>query len=404
MAKKPSPNKAHATYSASGAARWLGCPGSIKLSESAPEQPESPYAAEGTEAHTCLEFILKNGMKKPDAVKRLALKKYSADMVNHAIAAAEWIWGYAPEGSEILCETVVDSSPFCGEGQFGTVDCAVVDEFSTLTVIDYKYGFNLVDPAGDNGLGNPQLVYYALGISHQYDHNFEKVSLVVIQPRAYTESGETVRIHTMSVDELLLWGDTFKNGVYLSEQPEAPLAAGTWCKYCPATVICPAIKDRSMEAAKIAFSDELGLIRVPDPKLIQVPNLSTILNACDRLEDWIEKVREHAVHVLRRGEHIEGFKLVDKRSTRRWKDEAKVAKAAAAEFGEVAFSEPELLSPAQLEKTVKKHLGINADRFAKWMAKNTTNESSGTTLVRDTDKRPAVNSIATIFTEVDTYE
>lgn len=393
--KKTSEVKDHATYSASGAERWLNCPGSIKLAALAPEQPDSPYAIEGTEAHACLEFILKNRANFSAALKTAA-KKWDSDMVEHAKSAAETILGWLGDtaGGELLVETRVDSTPFLGvEGQFGTLDVAIAQEFGRLRIIDYKYGAgHAVDPAGADGKGNPQLCYYGLGVSHLFDHNFSEVELIIIQPRAYHESGETVRSFTMPIDDLLTWRDTFKKGVGETLKSIPYLQAGSWCRYCAAATQCPELKDLSFKRAQIVFDDGKGLQSVPEPRMITLPNLSTILDACDRLEDWIGRVREHAVHVLERGSEIEGFKLVAKRGIRKWTDEETIGAEAKRKFGDVAFTAPKLLSPAQLEKTARTTPGID-----EWVSARVTAESSGTTLVRATDKRQAVRTIENIF-------
>ncbi len=379
--------KAHATYSASGAERWLSCPGSIKLSERAPPQPESPYALEGTRAHKCLEAILKRNDYGFD---------YPKEMHEHAVKASEWIEDYRDRlpGSVLFTEQKVDSSPFTCDGQFGTLDAAIVQEFGKLVVIDYKYGAGVaVDPEGADGRGNPQLVYYALALSHQYGHNFAEVELVVIQPRAYHESGNTTRTFSMSMDELLRWEDIFLDGVFETNLRDPALIPGKWCRWCPAAVICPELKDKSLKEAKIVFDDDNGLQSMPAPDKIKIPGLAKMLDACDRLEEWIGKVREHAFHQLESGHDVKGWKLVQKRPTRKWRDGELARRSAAAEFGPKAFTDPELLSPAQLEQTPL----ATRKGFIEWFGKHVISESSGLTMARDDDKRDAVRSVDEVF-------
>lgn len=394
---KTSEVKEHATYSASGAERWINCPGSIKLSEHAPEQRESEYAKEGTEAHACLEFLLKNHTNLAAAVKT-ARKKWDGEMVDHALPAVEQILGWvaASPGAELLCETRVDSSPFLGvPGQFGTLDVSVVQEFGRLRVIDYKYGAGYaVEPEGADGHGNPQLVYYALAILYLYEFNFSEVELIVIQPRAYHESGNTTRSVVLPVEEIKNWENLFRHKVKETLLPKPYTEAGPWCKWCPAATICPELKTKALKQAQIVFDDETGIQSMPEPKMVLVPELSTILDACDRLEDWIGKVREHAVHVLERGGNIKGFKLVAKRGIRKWLDEDTIGAEARKRFGTLAFTDPKLLSPAQLEKAARTAPGID-----EWVQARTSSESSGTTLVRESDKRPAVRPLDEVFAE-----
>jgi len=393
---KTSEEKDHAEFSASGSERWLNCPGSIALSESAPEQKESPYAAEGTKAHACLEFLLKNRANAAAALKTAKKNaEWNAEMIGHALDAIAWIEERhaAMPGAVLLSETKVDSSPFTCADQFGTLDVSIAHEFGRLIIIDYKYGAGVArSPEGDDGKGDSQLVYYALGISHQYHHNFSEVELVIIQPRAYHPSGEKYRSHLMGMNTLLAWEDVFLKGVKEAQKPKAPFKSGSWCRWCAAATICPQLKNKAMKDAQIVFSDLGGIESVPEPKSIQIPNLSVMLQAADRLEDWISKVREHAVHVLERGEKVPGFKLVAKKSPRRWTNADRISVEAKKEFGALAFSEPELLSPAQLEKAAKGRKDLD-----KWVEARTTNESSGTTLVAESDKRPAITPVQEVF-------
>jgi hypothetical protein len=390
--------KAHAEFSASGAHRWLSCPGSIDLSKQAPELPESPYALEGTQAHACLEFLLKNRDSWSRSVKALR-KQASAEMVEHVVDAALWIldrYKKAPEGAELLIETRVDASPFTCEGQFGTLDAAIVEEFGRLTVIDFKYGAGVpVDPEGEGGRGNPQLVYYALALSHQYGHWFSDVELIVIQPRAYHHSGNTTRSVVLSIDELLAWGPVFKKGVKACKKLFKPLNTGPWCRWCPASVICPKLKEEAFKEAQIVFSDESGVESAPEPRLQTLPNLSVMLDACDKLEHWISKVREHAFYLAERGHKIDGWKIVPRRAQRKWANTEKTADEAWKAFGDKAFSEPELLSPAQLEKVLK------GAHMHQWIEERIVRKSSGVTLVKESDKRLPVESVHDVFDVID---
>lgn len=381
--------KAHAKLGASNSKRWLECPGSIALSEKAPPPRESGYAKEGTEAHEVFEFLLKN-RENIFKANNVALKTRDPDMVKHAFNAVEYILRRAPEGAEILCETKVDLT-FVAPGMFGTVDAAIVDLFGRLVVLDYKYGAGvLVEPEE-----NSQMVYYALGIAHRYDFNFSEVEVVVIQPRAYHESGETTRSWVFSIDELKEWEEKFREGAKRTEDPFAELRAGDHCKFCPAQILCPEISNKALERAKIVFDDVRGVESMPAPRSVTPDALGVLLDAAGKIETWIEEVRAHALHLAERGAKIPGWKLVDKRSTRKWTDAGGIYMRAKKIFGDEAFTRPELLSPAQLEKTFS---GAFVEKF---IAENTTTKSSGVTLVPASDKRAEKNSIEAAFSVVD---
>lgn len=388
--KKTSEEKAHATYSASGSARWLNCPGSIKLCESAPESPDSEYALEGTKAHACLEFLLKNRAKL-QAAKKVALKTYPLEMVEYALDAVDWITTEAGY-DEILCETRVDATPFTCAGQFGTLDAAIVRDFDRLTVIDYKYGAGIaVDPEFE-GDCNPQLAYYALGISHEFSHNFTEVELVIIQPRAYHESGETTRSAVFTMDQLLAWDTKFREGVERTKKDDAPYCAGSWCKFCPAAFMCPELKENAMREAQIVFADDT-IESLPETRLMNLPDMGRLLDAAEKLEGFIKAARERALYILNQGGEIPGWKLVDKRAIRKWRDENYAGIMAHGKtWADDAF-ETKLRSPAQLEKRICTK-GIWSRETNGFIEEHVTCESSGTTLAPESDKRPAVKILS----------
>lgn len=393
--------KLHAKFSASGADRWLNCAGSTQLAEKAPPQKDSVYSAEGTQAHTCLETFLKNPKKSSAKIRKMLLGANPEEMVDHCLEAANEIWAIHESvgGSELLSETEVRLD-FVQDEMWGTTDAAVVEHFGRLRVIDFKYGAGIaVDPEH-----NPQMIYYGLGIAHLYDYNFADVELTVIQPRAEHHSGKTTRSWVLSIDELKAWGEKFKAGVDAAEDILAEFTPGDWCRFCPGKSICPAVSDLALMRAEIDFrpTEPAGELKLPLPAIPAIPLLGRTLKAIELIEQWIEGVRAHAIDVLESGGKVEGYKLVMKKAQRAWKQELEAAVVAKAVF-EVTLSEisapQKMLSPAQLEIKFKKH-----PKLKEFLDEFVTRESSGTTMVDDADKRPAVNQAALDFAEADAID
>lgn len=242
-----SETKAHSKFSASGSERWLNCPGSIALSEKAPPQVDSVYAKEGTDAHLCLETILKNHGKRPYSAAKMLEARFPETMVRHALKAYEYIVSHYSPDTELLCETKVDLS-FIAEGMFGTVDAAIVELFGTLWVYDYKYGAGrLVTPEL-----NTQMMYYALGLAHKYNYNFEKVKIVIGQPRIVHKDGFN-RVWETDISTLKTFARVLDEGVKECKDPFAELKAGRWCFFCPAQSICPAVQNEKFDEAQKDF-------------------------------------------------------------------------------------------------------------------------------------------------------
>lgn len=380
----------HAKFSASSSERWLACSGSIQLIEKLPpsDNGSSSYAEEGTKAHECLEVLLKNKKNYEKAAKML-LKSHPADMVQYALDAFKEIMKRAEGCDLLLAETRVDLS-FIEPNMFGTADAVIVNEFGRLQVIDFKYGAGIVvDPEE-----NSQLIYYALGVAHKFHYNFSDVEIVIIQPRAEFLDDEgnpkTTRSWVTSIDNLKAWRNTFALGVAKCKSENPPLAAGSHCRFCPAAAICPEISDNALKQAQVDFAPQTGDTDVKSlPQMFEL-NLPAVLKAIPLIEGWIEEVKSYAFGKLQSGVEIEGYKLVEKRGTRKWAN-PDAAKAQAIEaFGAEALTEPELKSPAQLEK-IK---GAKA-----WVSERCTTVSSGLTMVPDSDARQAINPIAIDFAE-----
>lgn len=117
--------------------------------------------------------------------------------------------------------------------------------------------------------------------------------------------------------------------------------------------------------------------------------IAAALREAEFIGNWVKAVQEFAHAEAIAGRPPPGFKLVAKRATRRWKDEAEARDRLMLECDmalDEMMSEPEMLSPAQIEKKIgrKAFAAIEGDLVVK--------QSSGTNLVPESDPRPVVKS------------
>lgn len=382
--------KKHAKLSASGSERWLNCPGSVSLCETAPPGRESKYANEGTKAHELLEGILKahiNLSNPYTTIKELRLTNPS-EMVDHVANAFKEIEARLNEcpGAILLSEEKIDLTHI-GPDMFGTVDAAIVDEFGRLQVWDFKYGAGIpVDPEE-----NTQLLYYAMGLAKKYDYNFKDVLIGIIQPRAEHASGP-VRQWVISIKELRGWEEKFREGVEKTKDPLAAYAHGDWCRFCPAKAMCPEISTGALKQAKIDFAPtESSDVQIhgESPLFSNPQAMSNTLVAIEKLEMWIEGFKDQTFALMERGLKVPGFKLVKKRSIRRWVNETDAQEALLQQYPfSIVMETPKLKSPAQAEK-----IGIKKDLVAAL----TTSESSGLRMASISDKALEVDPLAIEF-------
>jgi len=378
----------HSHFAASSSHRWLNCAASVELSKKAPPEKESPYAAEGTRAHECMEFIVKRFGSK-DHGKAEALKKWPADMVEHAVKSAETVFKLKPSPTAFLLVETRVVLKHISPGLFGTLDYAWVDEWGELTIIDFKYGAGVPVLPYDEDTKEPnsQLMYYASGIAAKYNYEFSHIKLAIIQPRVWREDEDPLTEAKVNLKALRDFEKKVKAAVVAASKPNlqptpAPADSGeNWCRWCPAASFCPAISKMKMAEVGIEFSVEEGVeeAKLPDVRALTPETIGKVLDACDLLDVWIGKVRAAAFQMAASGEKVPGRKLVEKRSVRYWLPDAE--EKAEERFGHKAFTKPELLSPAQLEKAIGKDGKSFTEEY-------TDNKSSGYSLVSLKDKRP----------------
>lgn len=372
---------AHSKLGASSAHRWMACPGSVRLSAGL-ESRSSVYAAEGSAAHELAARCLENGMDPTH--------EYGANRWEHD--------GHKGEITDEMCEAVqvyLDTVRADAVGEdyanpplrlveqkfhlkelhpqlFGTADCVQVWPGKKLMrVYDYKHGAGVsVDVDA-----NPQLLYYALGALLSYKKPITEVELVVVQPRCDHPDGSVRRWRIKAVDLLAFEADLL-DAVKRTEAPDAPLVLGEHCHWCPAAAICPEAKRRAQEAARMEFKPEAY-----DPQA-----LAETLKLLPAIEGWAKTVREFAYGEAQHGRCPPGFKLVDKRPTRKWSadDQTVVGKLSTIglDVSEI-YCPRELQSPAQIEKVIGKGKK-NADKLAV-VESICQKVSSGTKLVPESE-------------------
>jgi hypothetical protein len=362
----------------------MTCPASVVLSEGI-VQPESPYAKEGTAAHELAEMSLIQGEEPHwfigSEINGVDVTEEMADAVK---VYTDYIKSFKDLDVMLEERFTLDVDERC----FGTGDCTVIDPFTKVSVIDYKHGKgHVVNPEE-----NPQLLYYALGAIK--DVEAPLIDLTIVQPRA----GEpAIRTWSTTLERVEQFEGELKEAISLvdkaakAKDPYKYAKAGDHCTFCPAAGTCKTLRERSMDIAKAEF-DDVGTIALPEPTALTEDEVVNVLSHAKMIEAWIKKVEQHAKAVADSGQKVKGYKLVQKRANRKWKDEAAMIAEFDDLFGDELYEKPKLLTPAKLEKIVGKEA----------VAKFTYKPETGTVLVPESDKRKEVQPSAIAdFTNID---
>ncbi len=364
----------HAILSASGAHRWMNCTPSARLErEFADTSGEA--AAEGTAAHALAEHKLRKALKlrSKRPVSEYDSEEMEAHIDGYVDFVLEVIEGIRQSCRDpiVLIEQRLDFSNFVPDG-FGTGDCLVIGD-GVLHIIDLKYGQGVLVHAEDN----PQLMLYSLGALEVFDriYDINEVAMSIYQPRR-----ENVSTHVMFKDSLFHWAEEILIPVAsLAFNGDGEYRCGEWCQFCRAAVKCRARAEDKLNLAKFEFTL---------PPLLSDADIADILVKLDDLTSWANDIKAYALEAaLYHGKHWSGFKLVEGRSIRKFKDEDAVADAAKS-AGYRDIYHHSLITLTEMEKLMSKA------KFNEILGSFIEKPPGKPTLVPLSDKRPEINSTA----------
>lgn len=361
----------HAILSASGSHRWLYCTPSARL-ELEFENTTSEAAREGTAAHALCEHKLKKFLKKRS--KRPVSDYNSDEMEECTDAYAEFVMEQYEEAKKsckdpvLLIEQKLDFSCYVPEG-FGTGDCIIISD-DKLHIIDFKYGQGILVEAEHN----PQMMLYALGALEIYDalYDIKEISMTIFQPRR-----ENVSTWTISIEELKAWAEEeLKPKAQMAYDGEGEYLPGEWCTFCKAAVKCRARAEEKMKLARMEFKM---------PPLLTDAEIEEVLTVLPDLTKWANEITAYATEAaIHHGKEWNGFKVVEGRSNRKYRDEQLVAEAAK-EHGYTDIYRQSLIPMTEMQKLMGK------STFEEILGDLIYKPPGKPTLVPNTDKRPAMN-------------
>ena len=349
----------------STAKRVIACPASVKLVQQMPPKPSSSYADEGTLCHLAMEKLLTE-----DNFNIYSLSYAGIDMttelakekIEPALAALDEI--DPSKSMEFTVEANVSYGDFLPE-VFGSVD--LIGRLGDRAVIlDWKFGSGVSVEVEEN----EQLMFYAAaamrtkGLEWVFD-GAASIELVIVQP-------PSVKRWKTTAKRIREFEKTLKKAIDLSETPDAPLASGKHCKWCAAKPTCPLMTGEVDRALQASLDN------------IDADSIANYLQQAEILEQWITDLRALAFQMLEAGKPVPNYKLVAKRGTRKWTNEAQAVESLLAlGLTNDDIYDSKLVSPAQAEKKLKAlKLPMPNDVVAV--------VSSGSTMAHESDPRPTV--------------
>lgn len=361
----------HAFLSPSGSHRWLNCTPSAML-ESKFSGGSSSAAEEGTAAYAFCEHKLKKALRRRS--KRPVsdydsdeMQEYTDSYMDYVLEQLE-VAKQTCKDSMVLIEQKVDFSEYVPDG-YGTADCIIVAD-DTMQIIDFKYGLGVLVDAEQN----TQLMCYSIGALNLFDslYDIKQVTMHIFQPRR-----ENVQNWTIPVDELKAWAENeLKPKAQMALNGEGEYNPGEWCQFCKAAVRCRARAEEKLRLAQQEFKM---------PPLLTDSEIEEVLTILPDLTKWADGILAYATDAaVNHGKEWNGFKVVEGRSVRKYKDEELVAQAAK-DHGYTDIYRQSLITMTEMQKLMGKK------QFEQILGDLIVKPQGKPTLVPVTDKRPAMN-------------
>jgi hypothetical protein len=351
----------HATFGSSTAKRTNNCPAWVELSADVPRF-ESKAAADGTIVHSLVEMYLLDGSlpAEHDGAEDDHFD-LAGDLIDaiEATMAKYKIQEFEPEVRGTVAEDV-----------FGTID--FVGLGSTPIIGDVKSGRGFQVEAENND----QILFAAWAAMNQSSVKdelikYDRFAGVIWQP---SRDGEIqTKEWEFDFDTVVTWGENHWEQIKRARAGGQTPNPGDHCAFCPAAFKCPAKTGAALAALQFKPQD--------------LTTIAQAMTMVDELKAWCADVEKAAYNALEVGQPVPGWKLVAKRASRKWIDEALAIKALRRPLGgKGKITTQKLLGIGAIEKMIKA-AGVDIDLDGLTVA-----ESSGTTLAPESDKRPAVLS------------
>lgn len=351
---------AHARLSPSASVTWMTCPGSTNLSADVGSDKGSEYAAKGTAMHSLSEKCLRGNTSPADhlgeKIEGYVVDQQFVEICNVYVNFVRELPGFKVYEAKVSLEEVIGDC-------YGTADCVAMRP-GHLTVADLKTGAGNKVDAPDN----TQLLCYGLGAFLKFDalYDFQTITLVIVQPPL-----ENISTWTISRDELLTFADRLRAAERaMVETPDLFVLSEKGCKWCRRKTSCPEQRRLANEAAAIDFKDTKE-------------DLSKYMDIIDHLRSFADAVENAVKETLLQGGSVPGWKVVEGRRTRSWKDEVETERYLKSLGYSQIYNQPKLLTVAQMEKALKKE-AINLEQLIEV-------KSGNPTLAKESDSRSSVD-------------
>lgn len=344
----------HALLAPSSADVWSKCPGSVVLNSMVPDS-SNPEAAEGTAAHwvaqQILEDAIENGAASTASFEHLLGNAdpdgtlITKEMIEGAKLYADHIHSLGIDFPNYNVEDHVEIPRIHPTECSGTPDFWGMDQY-TLHIVDFKFGFGNVEI-----FENKQLICYYCGIVdllNLQDTNI-KVVFHIVQPRCFSGDGP-IKKWEVNAEDLRGLINILSKAAHDALGSDTVTISGNQCRYCPARHSCES--SRQAAVAAIEYQNEATPHPLTDEALAY--ELPALINAQKALEYRLDSLTDEAIARMGAGKNIPNVSMKQTYGHRAWTLDTETVQNLAEMSGTSFIKEPELVTPAEAERRLKK--------------------------------------------------
>lgn len=360
----------HSRLSCSASGRWLQCPGSVRLQEQLPKTAyqSNPMAVLGSNAHHLHEVALKKKVDPTSLVgKSYATSdgKFTADeeMADAVALSTEYVVEQTPNAMINPSEILKSNRPLVFIEKFlslshlgirgmdgGTADVVILQSDGSAEIIDYKHGQGV----GVSPVDNTQMMMYAEAFRSRASFvgiEITKFTLTIIQPRCF--SVPSLQHWELGAEDLAWWvdSDLIPKALMALDMKGEPVLAPSEaaCRFCKVAGNCPALYERTKQVAIKEFS------KLPNPNVLTADQKISVLENASVIRGFLTAVEDLVREEMIVGEEYDGFKLVERRTTRRFT--AKAEKVLKKHLPDDTLYQTKLNALGRIEKALKTSIG-----------------------------------------------
>jgi hypothetical protein len=210
--------------------------------------------------------------------------------------------------------------------------------------------------------------------SHLYD--FDQVITIIVQPRLGHISKEG-----LTTTELLEWAENeVAPKAKLAWAGEGEFVPGDHCRWCRGKAQCPARNESNLALARHDFAE---------PASMSDLEIAEVLVKAQHLHAWVRDLEEFAYSQAMAGRTWPGFKLVQARGSRKFKD----VTAAAQVLIDAGISNDDIFE-RNLRSLTGLETKLGKNKFAQLLGDLVAKTNGKPTLVPVDDKRPEFHPLA----------